>query len=77
MFIDHAKGQFRQPGHAIADQIGCAAVPIRPERRVEQPFDRLFRHDVQGHDMRHVLPIRRQWRMDRAGSGGLNACFAK
>jgi hypothetical protein len=52
-------------------------VAVRAESGVEQPFDRLFRHDVEGHDMRHVLPIRRQWRMDRAGSGGLSACFAK
>lgn len=39
---------------------------IRPESDVEQALDRLRWLRIEGHNLRHVLPIRLQWRMDRA-----------
>lgn len=44
---------------------------IRPKGGIQQRLDRRGRLTIQGNNLRHVLPIRHQWRMDRAGSGGL------
>ena len=46
-------------------------MPIDAERIVEQTLDRVWPLAFERDNHRHVLPIRDQWRMDRAGSGGL------
>jgi len=69
--VQRGDGQVGQPGHPIPDPIRRATMAIRSEGGIQQRLNRHGRLTIQGNNLRHVLPIRHQWRMDRAGSGGL------